>query len=272
MQELSQLISTAIIVKAAWYVVFALVVYAVTKSIASAVAKYIQRCAGDATKGATSTSLLTNVVKGTVYAIGLIMVLGYFGISIAPMVAALGVGGMAIALGLQDSLANFFAGLHLILGKQVRLGDHIRLGSGDEGVVTDITWRYTTLQTIANNRIVVPNSSLSGATLTNYDLPDAPVGVVVGMSVAYGSDLAKVERVALDVAASAMKAVDSGNQAAPAVRFAEFADCAIKMNVVMQVRQYGDQPLLRHEFIKAVTARFDQEGIVIPYPVITVKS
>ena len=89
----------------------------------------------------SSTALAAAVLKGAVIVIGVLIILGILGISIAPLITALGVGGLAVALALQDTLANFFAGFHILIEKSIRVGDFIKLESGHEGYVDDITWR-----------------------------------------------------------------------------------------------------------------------------------
>ena len=90
--------------------------------------------------------------------LGLLVVLNGLGLSITPMLTALGVGGLAVALALQEPLANFFAGVFLTLAGQIRSGDYVKLDSGQEGYVVDFSWRSTRLRMLANNLVVVPNS------------------------------------------------------------------------------------------------------------------
>ena len=177
---------------------------------------------------------------------------------------------MAVALGLQESLANLFAGLHLILSKQVRVGDYIRLDSDNEGRVTDITWRYTTILTSANNTVVVPNAKLSSAILTNYDMPEPQIAVIIPVGVSYDSDLEKVETVTVAVAADVMERLEGSMVKTPAVFFHTFGDSSIDFNVVLYARRFTDRTQLKHEFIKALTQRYREEGIDIPFPVRTI--
>ena len=177
---------------------------------------------------------------------------------------------MAVALGLQESLANLFAGLHLILSKQVRVGDYIRLDSDNEGRVTDITWRYTTILTSANNTVVVPNAKLSSAILTNYDMPEPQIAVIIPVGVSYDSDLEKVETVTVAVAADVMERLEGSMVKTPAVFFHTFGDSSIDFNVVLYARRFTDRTKLKHEFIKALTRRYREENIDIPFPIRTI--
>ena len=251
------------------YILFTIIVFTITRVAARTLAGMIdirtQRSA-DLPK----TSLLTNIVNIVIYAMGLLIILEYCGISIAPILTALGVGGMAVALGLQETLANIFSGLHLILSKQLRLGDYIRLSSGEEGRVTDITWRFTTLLGGSGNVIVVPNQKIASAILTNFSMPKQALSISVAVGVSYDSDLEQVERVTLEVAREVMERVDHKLDQEPAVRFHTFADSSINFNVILHSSEFANQFLLKHEFIKALTKRYRQEGIEIPFPVRTI--
>jgi small-conductance mechanosensitive channel len=83
------------------------------------------------------------------------------------------VGGLAVALALQDTLSNLFAGLHIIASKKLLPGDYFLLDSGEEGYVQDVNWRNTFIRTLRNNMIVVPNARLASAILTNYYQPSS---------------------------------------------------------------------------------------------------
>jgi small-conductance mechanosensitive channel len=92
------------------------------------------------------TSLLLAVVKAVIYVIGALIILNFMGISIAPLITALGAGGLAMALALQDTLSNLFAGIHIMAEQAIRAGDFIRLETGQEGHVEDISWRTTRIR------------------------------------------------------------------------------------------------------------------------------
>ena len=126
-----------------------------------------------------STSILVNTIELVVYLTGFLFMLQSFGISIAPLLTALGVGGLAVALALQDTLSNLFSGINILLSKQTKVGDYIKLSSGEEGIVSDMNWRSTTIQQTSNNMVVVPNQKIATSIITNYALPDAECSLVV---------------------------------------------------------------------------------------------
>lgn len=214
------------------------------------------------------TSLTENIIRIIVYGVGGMIILHGLGISIAPILATLGVGGLAVALALKDTLSNFFAGFHIIVNRQIRVGDYLKLESGEEGVVSDISWRTTQIKTLQGNFILIPNAKLTELIVTNYTLQDKDLSVLVGLGVHYGSDLDRVERVACEVAAEVMQAVQGGvRDFTPVVRYHTFGDSSINFFVTLRGTEFASQFLLKHEFIKRIHRRFEKEGIVIPYPI-----
>jgi small-conductance mechanosensitive channel len=219
-----------------------------------------------------SPTLVVNLARLGVGILGLFIILQNLNIDITPLITALGIGGLAVALALQDTLGNLFAGVQIILSQQVRARDYVRLASGEEGWVTDVKGRNTTIQTFPDgNLVVVPNSTLASSIVKNYSMPRKALWVKVEVGVSYASDLEAVERVALDVAREALGSVDGGlSDEPPRVRFHTFADSSINFDVLMEVREFTAQGPVRHEFIKRLHRRFNEEGIEIPFPIRTV--
>lgn len=249
----------------------ALLMFSTTIVIARIVVGMIELYTKSTSSQLPATSILTNLIQISIYILGILIILQSFGISVAPLVAALGVGGLAVALGLQDTLANIFSGLHLILSKQLKLGDFIRLSTGEEGKVTDITWRFTTIQASSNNVIIVPNQKIASAILTNYNMPIQEVTVVIPMSVSYNSDLNKVESVTLAVANKVMSTLEPTiTDFSPGLSFHTLGQSSIDFNVILRSSEFSNQFKLKHEFIKAIIATYRQENIIIPYPTNTI--
>ena len=214
------------------------------------------------------TSLTQNVAKIFVFSIGILIILNSLGISIAPILATLGVGGLAVALALQDTLSNLFAGFHISVAKQIRVGDYIKLETGDDGYVVDINWRSTKIKKLDNNLVLIPNDKINKAIIINYSLPDNEMSVLIDLGVHYKSDLEKVEKVTSEVAKSVMDEVSGGvSYFKPYIRYHTFDDSSIKFSVILRSKEFVDQYLIRHEFIKRLHKRYLQEGINIPYPI-----
>ncbi|MEW6446584.1 MAG: mechanosensitive ion channel family protein [Bacillota bacterium] len=218
-----------------------------------------------------ATTLIVNITRLLVFITGILIILQSLGISITPILTALGVGGLAVALALQDTLSNLFSGIHVIASKQVKPGDYIRLESGEEGYVQDINWRNTTIKMLPNNMVIVPNAKLASAIVINYHLPEREMSVLVEVGVDYGSDLEKVERVTVEVAREVMREVPGGIPGyEPFIRYHTFADFSINFTVILRVKEFSDQYLVKHEFVKRLQKRYADEGIVIPFPIRTV--
>jgi small-conductance mechanosensitive channel len=248
----------------------ALVILSVSWTLARVAGAVLTHAVGGATGRFASATLAVNVTRITILALGLLVVLQTLGVSITPVLTALGIGGLAVGLALQDTLANFFAGIHILTSGQVRPGDFVRLASGEEGSVVDITWRYTTIRQLANNVTIVPNAKLASAITTNYSRPDPELAVLVPVGVGYGSDLAHVEAVTVEVASTVMREVPGGVPSfQPFVRYDGFGDSSITLTVIMRGAEVVDQYLLRHEFVKRLHERYRREGIVIPFPIRT---
>jgi small-conductance mechanosensitive channel len=202
------------------------------------------------------------------YLLAALIALEALGVSITPLLASLGVGSLAVGLALQDTLGNMFSGFYLYVDRPIALGDWIRLESGLEGQVVAIGWRSTHLLLPQQNMVVIPNSKLSSAALTNFSLPAVGTTLTVALGVAYEMDLDKVERVLLAVArqvSARMPGVFEGD-GKPIVNFTKFNDSSIDLNLGVRVRSYPDLAAIRHELIKEIQRTFAKENIEIPYP------
>lgn len=215
-----------------------------------------------------ATGLANGIIKGSLLLVGFLITLSVIGISVTPILTALGVGGLAVALALQDTLSNLFAGIHILMEKPIRVGDFIRLESGQEGYVEDITWRTTRVRVLPNNMVVIPNSKIAQSTLTNYHLPEKRMSLLVPVSVSYASDPDKVEEALVEETTRAVGEIPGllGNPA-PFVRFIPgFGESSLDFTLICQVGEFVDQYLVQHELRKRIFRRFQREGIEIPFP------
>ena len=246
-------------------------IFVVTVTAARVVAGLVRAVTTSRSGVAGSATIFVNITRVLVLAIGFLVVLQTLGISIAPLLTALGVGGLAVALALQDTLANLFAGIHILASKTVQPGDYIRLSSGEEGYVIDINWRQTTVRQLSNNLVVIPNGQLATANRTNFTHPEQRLTVLVQAGVGYDSDLEQVERVTAEVVAETMREVEGAvPDHEPAIRFHTFGDSRIGFTVILGVGEFSDQYRIKHEFIKRLHRRYHKEGIHIPAPKRTV--
>jgi len=251
-------------------VLLVMVIFSITMVTSSVLGGFIRLYSDDGKSGVLSTSIFAIITRIVIIVIGIMIILQTLDISITPMLTALGVGGLAVALALQDTLSNLFSGFHLLLTRKVRIGDWIELESGEAGHVIDITWRNTTLQQRRNNIIIIPNSTVASSITTNYNLPKSELAIRVDCGVAYDSDLEYVENVTIEVAEDVMKNVRGAVAThKPFVRYTGFGDSSINFYVNLRVEDYGKQFRVRHEFIKRLHKRYNEEGIVIPFPIRT---
>ena len=238
------------------------VIITVTFFFAHLLSSYLKSKLMKSGNESATTSILTTIVDLGVYMVGLIIILGSYGISISPLLTALGAGSLASALALQDTLANLFSGITTLLSRQVHMGDYIRLASGESGRVTDMNWRNTTIRTGTGNMVIVPNKSIASATLTNYEQPLAECTISIPLTITYDNDLQHVEDVTLRVARDILESSESGVTGfEPLVRFDTMGDYGITFNVVLRIRNIVDEAVLRHEFIKEIFTVYQKENI-----------
>jgi small-conductance mechanosensitive channel len=214
-----------------------------------------------------SASIISNLTRITVFIFGILIILQTVGVKITPILTTLGVGGLAIALAVQDTLSNLFAGLYLIISQQFKTGDYVKLETNQEGYVIDISWRTTTIKDISNNIIIIPNSKLSSVIFTNYHLPVKEVVLTVDLGVGYASNLEYVEQITIEVAKEIMEEIASElTTHEPFVRYHTFGESSINLTVFMRVNEFLDRRLAKHLFIKRLHQRYQIEKIEIPLP------
>jgi small-conductance mechanosensitive channel len=252
-------------------IILVIIILSVTWLLTNIATGFLELYAGRFKDAIPQTTIFKNLTKIVIITIGFLIILQTLGISITPILTALGVGGLAVALALQDTLSNLFSGLHIILSKQVKTGDYIKLESGEEGYVVDITWRNTTIRMLANNIVIVPNSKLASIIITNFCLLEKAMSLLIQVGVSYDSDLKKVERVTIDVAREVMETVAGGvTEFEPFIRYHTFDDSSINFTVILRAREFVNQYLVKHEFVKRLHERYKKEGIEIPFPIRTV--
>lgn len=215
-----------------------------------------------------SAGFATPLVHIVVAILGGLIFLDSVGVSITPIIASLGIGSLAVALALQPTLENIFAGFQILIDRAVKTGDYVKLESGEEGYVHQIGWRSTWVRQLSNNMVIIPNKQLVNSRLTNFYEPTPQLAVLVEVGVHYSSDLNKVEQVTCEVADEIMKRVQGGvPDFKTFIRFHTLAASSINFTVIMQGKEFTDNFLIKHEFIKALAGRYAREKIVIPYPI-----
>ena len=209
------------------------------------------------------------VIKALFSLVAVIVILENLGVHLTAVWTTLGVGSVAVALALQDTLGNFFAGLYILADHPINLNDYIKLDSGQEGFVTRIGWRSTLLRTGQNNMVVVPNSTLAKAVITNFSFPDERLLASVQAGVAYGTDPRRVEKILVEVARGLAKDGFEGVLGYPepgAFLIPGFGASTLDFTLNVHVRRFADQGAVLSELRKRILERFNSEGIEMPFP------
>jgi small-conductance mechanosensitive channel len=250
-------------------IIVALLILSVTIIVARAAAGFVSLYSKKTQGGIPSTSLFSNLASLVIIIAGIVIILQNLGVSITPLITALGIGGLAVALALQDTLSNLFAGFSIIVSKQVRQGDFIQLESGEEGYVTDVKWRNTAIKSLWDTKVfLVPNSKIASSIVTNYSMPNEQMWITVDVGVHYDSDLQHVEKVAKEVADQVIASFYIKDfPLKPNIRFRTFGDSSINFSARLPVKRFMDQYRVTSEFIKRLHKRFNEEKIEIPYPI-----
>ncbi|QOY86205.1 mechanosensitive ion channel family protein [Paludibaculum fermentans] len=217
------------------------------------------------------TTLTRTVIRVLWLIPSALLILNMLKINLAPALTALGVGGLAVSLALQGTLANLFSGFYVSMAGNIHRGDFIRLDNGQEGYVEDIRWRITTLRALSNNLVIIPNAKLAEAVVTNFTYPEPRMSTSIVVGVSYSSDIDRVSEILLEEARATVGEVDGLlPEPGPVVRLnpgfsPSSLDFTLSVHVAKFERQFAVQDALRRRVFK----RFQKEGISIPYPVQT---
>ncbi len=248
--------NTSIVIHKLFYGVFA---FSIVVFVASVLSKVFRKSVPE--------NIGANIIKFSVIFIGLILILNQAGIKLTPILTALGIGSLAVALALQDTLANFFAGINILLSKQIARGDYIKLDSGQEGTIIEVNWRTTLMKTFSNTVISVPNSRLSSAIVTSFQFRKAEISASVNCGVAYGSNLERVEKIAILAAQEIIyKCRDSVKTYTPIVYFIGFEDSSIDFTLIFRVKNVYARSFIQSEVFKNLYKKLNEEKIEIPFP------
>ncbi len=245
-----------------------IIIFSITIATANLVGRFLKNYIVESKLALPTTDLFYGLVKGIIYAVGILIILSFLGISIAPLITALGIGGLAVALAFQDTLSNLFAGIHLLVEKSIRVGDFVRLESGQEGIIEDITWRTTRIKMLPNNIIIIPNSKLSQSIVINYNLPEKKMSFPISISVDYSSEPEKIEKILFEETIKGAKEIEGLlEDPEPIVRFSPgFGESSLNFTLFVYISQFDKQYLVQSELRKRIFQRFKEEGIKIPFP------
>jgi len=209
--------------------------------------------------------MLEMVARYAIWFVAFLMILANFSIDITPLLAGAGIAGIALALAAQDILANFLGGAIITMDKPFRIGDRIRFGEyfGD---IISVGPRSTRLKTLDNQIVTIPNSNITSHVVVNYAQPDFRMKVRIPFSVAYGSDIARVKKILLDIAhEAAEKTTWVIMDPAPSVYFLEFGESALTGQLLLWTNNYDNSWDVQDYVNCRIDERFRDEGIEIPF-------
>ncbi len=251
-----------------------IVITAVVGLLSNAIDWYLATMATSTTRAVDLRLLpLVRRVGGVViYAIGGLLVMDVLGINISPLIAGMGLGGLAVALAIQPTLANLFAGTYVMTEGVIATGDYIQLEDGLKGYVVEVGWRSTRIRDWRNNLVVVPNSKFAETIITNYQQPTPEVSVFLECGTSYDSDLYRVEEVCLEVmdeviANEPMAVKDYGKYFA----FDKFGESNVNFWLFIRATDRWGSFVVQSALMKLLHKRFKEEGIAINYPMRTLQ-
>ena len=216
--------------------------------------------------------LARRMVIALIYAVGGLLILDQLSINISPLIAGLGLGGVAVALALQPTLSNLFAGTYVMTEGVVTAGDYIELEDGVAGYVIDVGWRSTRLRTWRNNLVVIPNARFAETIITNYQEPIPAVNVFVNCGVSYDSDLRRVREVCHEVMDDLLERDSNAvKEYGGWFGYESFGDSNVNFWLFLQARNRLASFELQTVLMQDLHRKLGEEGIVINYPVRTLQ-
>lgn len=196
-----------------------------------------------------------------IWLIGLMIAFSGVGVEIGPVIAGMGIAGLAIALAAQNLLSNVFGGMTITIDQLYKVGDRVEFG-GVYGDIYEIKPRHTKIKTLDNMIITVPNSKVINDNIVNYAAPDTMVRVKIPVGVAYGTDPEKVDKIMLEIAENTPKVL---KEPKPIVRFTEYAASSQNFELLIWIDHYEDRHPVIDRILREMFKRFKEEGIEIPF-------
>jgi small-conductance mechanosensitive channel len=242
--------------------VVSFLILSLTMVASSVIMRGIQRYGEQHSLPFAVAGLSRTLTRAMVFSVGLLVLLRFLGVSITPVLTALGVGGLAVALALQDTLANLFAGVHILVERPIAVGDYIRLSAEEEGTVSDIGWRTTRLVTGNNNTVVIPNKTITAVNLLNYTMPSVEVGVWVPVMLGLDADMEKAEAIAMAAAAAT-----EGVLPVPAPAFVAdpgMQPTHLQYRLAFRVAQHTQGGSIKTQVVKRMLEGFRKGGVPLP--------
>jgi len=213
--------------------------------------------------GESLGSLIHGVLKGVLIFLIIVYLLDIWGVDIGPLLAGLGIAGLAIALALQPALGNIFSGLSMIFDKSIGIGDVVYLDLETRGKIEKIGLRSTRIKTFDNELIIVPNSTLASSKIQNVALPEPKTRVVVPFGVAYGSDIERVKKI---IMREVLTLNNISKDPKPIIRFLEMGDSSLNFKAYFHVESFENRIDAIDEINTKIYNALNKNDIEIPFP------
>ncbi len=238
----------------------ALAIFIVGKIVARILANIVQGAMRRARTDELLIGFIGNIVYGVLLVAVVLAALDSLGVNVTSLLAILGAAGLAVGLALKDSLANFAAGVMIIIFRPFKVGDWIE-AAGISGTVDEIGLFATLLHTGDNQRLFVPNDSIINDNIVNTNaLPTRRIDLIMGIG--YDDDIGKAKEIIKNVLDADERILDDP---APVIRVGELADSSVNFQVRPWVKSEDYWPT-RTDLLETLKLRFDEAGIGIPFP------
>lgn len=210
---------------------------------------------------------LNKAVGVTVFIIATLMAISALGIEITPLLATVGVGGIAVALAAQELLSNVFGAISILSDRPYKIGDRIEMSDGLSGDVMEIGLRSTRIKTVDGRIIVIPNADISKSMIINYSQPDPRLRYDIKVGISYNSDVEKATRILLDIAKETEGIV---KDPAPQVYVKDLGNFSVNLLMQVWMQDYKLNWDVPDRIYRETLKRFNAEKIDIPYPITSV--
>jgi MscS family membrane protein len=209
---------------------------------------------------------LQKFMVAAVYVVALVMIIGLF-TPITPLIAGLGVFGIAIALAAKEMLSNLFGAVAILTDRPYKLGDRLLINGIGMGDVTEIGMRSTRIVTADNRIVVIPNEMMANSRIVNVSQPDAKVRVTLKVGVGYGSD---IDRACAIMEKSAVETQAVSIDPRPRAYVSQLSDFSVEITLLVWIDSYMEDLRTPDLIYRNILSHFKEEGIDIPYPIMTV--
>ena len=217
------------------------------------------------------------IVRYIIWFLAVILILQNLGIEVTALVAALGIGGIALAFGAQETIANIIAGFVLMADKPFKIGDRIALaakgtqtldqtisiGGDNWGDIIDIGLRSTKVKTANNIIVIIPNAEFTKRDIWNFTLGDTRIRLVLNVNIGFESNQEMAKKIMLDLCKKDARIL---KEPMADVLFRGFGENGIHMSVRYWIRDAKDAQEMTSEMYQKIKTEFDAAGIEIPYP------